>query len=55
MTRFFVFKAWLAGVGLAMGIAGMAAGWRWLVWTAVALLGAAFLLRFGERRDVPPA
>lgn len=49
MTRFFVVKAWLAGAGLAAGLAGMATERRWLVWTAVASLGVAFLLRFAER------
>lgn len=55
MTRCFVAKAWLAGAGLVTGIAGMAAGWRWLVWIAVGLVGVAFLLRFAERRNAPPA
>ncbi len=49
MTRFFAVKAWLAGVGLGAGLAGMATGRRWLVWIAVGLLGLAFLLRFAER------
>ena len=49
MTRFFTIKAWLAGAGLAVGLAGMATGRRWLVWIAVALLGVAFLLRLAER------
>ncbi len=54
MTRFFVFKAWLAGAGLAAGLAGMATGRRWLVWIAVALLGVALLLRFAERpKEIP--
>ncbi len=53
MTRFFTLKAWLGGTGLALGLAGMAGGWRWLVWTAVALLGAAFALRFAERGSGP--
>ena len=55
MTRLFVLKAWLAGAGVAAGIAGMATGWRWLVWVAVGLLGVAFLLRFAERHSAPPA
>ena len=53
MTRFFALKAWLGGAGLAVGLAGLAVGWRWLVWTAVALLGAAFALRFVERGSEP--
>jgi len=53
VTRFFTLKAWLGGAGLALGLAGMAGGWRWLVWTAVALLGAAFALRFAERGSGP--
>ncbi|HTD69044.1 MAG TPA: hypothetical protein VK647_01215 [Gemmatimonadales bacterium] len=53
MTRFFTLKAWLGGAGLAVGLAGMAVGWRWLVWTAVSLLGAAFALRFAERGSEP--
>ena len=54
MTRFFVVKAWLAGAGLAAGLAGMATARRWLVWVAVALLAAAFLLRFAERSNEAP-
>lgn len=49
MTRYFVLKAWLAGAGLAAGLAGMATERRWLVWIALALAAAAFLLRFAER------
>jgi hypothetical protein len=49
VTRFFAIKAWLAGAGLAVGLAGMATERRWLVWVAIALLGVAFLLRFAER------
>ncbi len=45
-----VLKWWLAGAGLAVGIAGMATERRWLVSSAVALLAVAFLLRFVERR-----
>jgi hypothetical protein len=48
VTRFFPQKAWLGGVALVVGIAGMALGRRWAVWIAVALLAVAFLLRFGE-------
>lgn len=54
MTPFFTVKAWLAGAGLAVGLAGMAMARRWLVWVAVALLAAAFLVRFAERsREAP--
>ena len=45
-----MFKAWLGGVGLVIGLAGMATERRWLVEIAIGLLSAAFLLRFGERR-----
>lgn len=51
MTRFFVAKAWLGGVGLVVGLAGMAWERRWLVWAAIALLAAAFLLRLAERKS----
>ena len=50
MTRFFVAKAWLGGVGLVVGLVGMAWERRWLVWVAIALLAAAFLLRLAERK-----
>jgi hypothetical protein len=49
MSRFFVAKAWLGGLGVSVGLVGMVWEWRALVWVAVALLGAAFLLRFAER------
>ena len=39
-------KVWLGGLGLVVGLAGMALEIRWLVWVAVGLLAAAFLLRF---------
>ena len=54
MTRSVVAKAWFAGVGLAVGIAGMASGRRWLVWVALGFLGVAFLLRFVERKAPGP-
>lgn len=54
MNRTFVAKAWLAGVGLLSGLAGMASERRWLVWIAVALLGVAFLLRFVDRGSTTP-
>jgi len=50
VTRFFAHKAWLGGAGLAIGLVGMALGWRWLVWVAVGLLVAAFVLRFAESK-----
>lgn len=40
----------LAAIGLALGLTGMALDSRPMVWIAVGLLGAAFLLRFLERR-----
>ena len=49
MTRPFVLKAWLTGVGAATGLAGIALGTRWPVWVAVGLLAGAFLVRFAER------
>ena len=54
MSRFFVLKAWLAGAGLAIGLAGMATERRWLVQVAIGVLAVAFLLRFGERRGESP-
>ena len=39
-------KAWLGGVGLVVGLVGMALDLRWLIWVAVGCLAAAFLLRF---------
>ena len=50
----FTVKAWCGGLGLAAGLAGMAFERRWLVWLAVSLLGAAFLLRFAHRSDRAP-
>ena len=49
MTRFFVHKAWLAGAGLVVGLAGMAQSASWLIWVAIGLVGAAFVLRLVER------
>ena len=45
----FALKAWLAGVGLVVGLVGMALNLPWLVWGAVGLLAAAFILRFIKR------
>jgi hypothetical protein len=53
VTRFFLVKARLFGVALAVGLVGMATARRWLVWIAVALLAVALLLRVIDRR--PPA
>jgi membrane protein implicated in regulation of membrane protease activity len=54
MTRVLTFKAWLGGAGLVTGLVGMATTQRWLVWVAVTLLGAAFTLRFAERKAHSP-
>ena len=54
MTRVFPAKAWLAGTGLVAGLVGMALARRWLVYVAVGLLLAAFLLRFAGRKTPPP-
>lgn len=51
MNRWVVAKAWLGAAGLAAGIAGMALGWRWLVWSGLVLLAAAFMIRLVERRS----
>jgi len=53
VTRVFPAKAWLAGTGLVAGLVGMALAWRWLVYVAVGLLVAAFLLRFTGRKPPP--
>ena len=39
-------KAWLGGIGLVIGLVGMALEIEWIVWVAVGCLGVAFLLRF---------
>jgi hypothetical protein len=54
VTRFFQLKAWLGGVGLVVGLVGIAIDVRWLVWVAVGLLTGAFLLRFVEQGSPPP-
>jgi hypothetical protein len=51
VTSGFPAKAWLGAAGLVAGLAGMALGWRWLVYLAVGLLMAAFLLRFAGKED----
>jgi hypothetical protein len=53
VTRFFQLKAWLGGVGLGVGLLGIAIDARWLVWVAVGLLSGAFLLRFADRTPPP--
>jgi hypothetical protein len=53
VTRFFQLKAWLGGVGLGVGLLGIAIDARWLVWVAVCLLSGAFLLRFADRTPPP--
>jgi hypothetical protein len=45
----FALKAWLGGLGLVMGLAGMVLERRWLVWVAVGWLSIAFLLRFSGK------
>jgi membrane protein implicated in regulation of membrane protease activity len=50
VTSVFPAKAWLGGAGVVAGLAGMALQWRWLVYVAVGLLLAAFLLRFAGRK-----
>jgi len=52
--RPFAVKAWLGGVGLGVGLVGIAIERRWLVWIAVGLLSGAFLVRFAERKTPPP-
>ena len=42
----FVLKAWCGGIGLSVGIIGIALEQRWLVWVAIGCLGVAFLTRF---------
>jgi len=51
--RLFAAKAWLGGLGLGVGLVGIAIDRRWLVWLAVGLLSGAFMLRFGERTSPP--
>jgi hypothetical protein len=54
LTRWVLVKGTLGVIGLAVGLAGMALDHRPLVWVAIGFLGAAFLLRFLERRQVTP-
>lgn len=50
----YTMKAGALGLGLAVGIAGMALTLRWLVWVAVGFLAVAFLLRFRNRPSSDP-
>lgn len=50
-----VLKAWLGGIGLAVGLAGMILERRWLVWVAVGFLAAAFLTRFLDGSRARPS
>jgi hypothetical protein len=54
LTRLVLAKGILGAIGLGVGLAGMALDYRPLVWVAVGFLGAAFLLRFIERRRTSP-
>lgn len=51
LPRAVVAKAWLGGAGFVLGLAGIALEIRPLVWGAVGLLVAAFVLRFATRRE----
>lgn len=53
MSRLPLVKASLFGLGLAVGLAGMALRFLWMVGVAVGLLAAAFALRFVERKPEP--
>jgi hypothetical protein len=49
----FALKAGFSIAGLGVGLVGMALEARWMVWTAVVLVGVAFLLRFAGRNRAP--
>jgi membrane protein implicated in regulation of membrane protease activity len=49
MTAWGLRKATIATAGFAAGVVGMAWQRRLLVWIAIALLAAAFAIRFVER------
>lgn len=51
MSRWVLVKGVLGGAGFAAGLTGMVLNYRPVVWVGVALLGAAFLVRFLERRE----
>lgn len=53
MTRLVIVKGWLGGVGLVVGLFGMAWQVPWAVWTAVGLLTVTFVLRFVKPRVAP--
>lgn len=42
-------KVWLAGIGLVLGLVGIAFEMQGIIWVAVGCLVAAFLLRFVKR------
>lgn len=53
-------KQVLGILGLMVAIAGIALGYRWLVWVAIGLLGASIVLRMAiaakaRRSEKPPA
>ena len=48
--QFFAAKAWLGGVGVIVGLLGMATERRWLVWAAVVVLALAVALRLAHRK-----
>lgn len=50
MTMLVKVKAVLAAIGLGLGLSGMALDSRPLVWAAVGVLGAAFVLRLLQPR-----
>lgn len=55
MSRWYITKAVLAALGLAVGLAGMALEAPALVWVAIGLLVVAFVIRLVERRAPPTA
>ena len=55
MNRWVLVKGTLGGAGFAVGLTGMILDHRPIVWVGVGLLGAAFLVRFLERREREPS
>ena len=51
LSWWFRVKAWLGGLGLVVGIIGMALGLRFVVGVSVGLLAIAFLARFAEKKS----